>query len=317
MAYPPDVTLTQLGAFVLVARLGSVKAAAEALGVSEPAVSQAIAALRKQFGDDLIAKDASGMSLTEGGRRLVGIASQIVGLGAEAEAVIRQAHGAPEQLRVVADSMAAEYVIPGLVEVFESRSGGTEVSVGVAGVDQMGALVRERLADVAISLVPPPDGVPKLTTEPIMRCNLVVVRAPHLIPSEHGVWLVGPCYTDERSPIRLLLARLRVDAAKTRVFPSQAAALAAASRGEGFAPVIDQIAAPDLASGALVKVAVPGLPETLAWHVTTTAASVRSALSTSFCRFLTTPQATQLMHRPHLGVPPNRFRPPVFVTLWD
>src|SRR4029450_9198452 len=40
------VTLTQLGAFVLVARLGSVKAAATALGVSEPAVSQALAALR-------------------------------------------------------------------------------------------------------------------------------------------------------------------------------------------------------------------------------------------------------------------------------
>ena len=40
------MTLTQLSAFVLVARLGSVKAAANALGVSEPAVSQALAALR-------------------------------------------------------------------------------------------------------------------------------------------------------------------------------------------------------------------------------------------------------------------------------
>ena len=35
------VTLTQLGAFVLVARLGSVRAAADVLGVSEPAVSKA------------------------------------------------------------------------------------------------------------------------------------------------------------------------------------------------------------------------------------------------------------------------------------
>ena len=41
------MTLTQLSAFVLVARLGSVKAAAGALSVSEPAVSQALAALRR------------------------------------------------------------------------------------------------------------------------------------------------------------------------------------------------------------------------------------------------------------------------------
>ena len=40
------MTLTQLNAFVLVARLGSVRAAASALGVSEPAVSQALTALR-------------------------------------------------------------------------------------------------------------------------------------------------------------------------------------------------------------------------------------------------------------------------------
>ena len=45
------MTLTQLNAFVLVARLGSVTAAANALGVSESAVSQALSALRLHLGD--------------------------------------------------------------------------------------------------------------------------------------------------------------------------------------------------------------------------------------------------------------------------
>ena len=62
------MTLTQLETFVLVARLGSVKAAARSLGVSEPAVSSALAALRQQLGDQLVERTANGMELTPGGR---------------------------------------------------------------------------------------------------------------------------------------------------------------------------------------------------------------------------------------------------------
>jgi len=54
------MTLTQLNAFVLVARLGSVRAAAAALGVSESAVSQALTALREDFGDKLITRSQAG-----------------------------------------------------------------------------------------------------------------------------------------------------------------------------------------------------------------------------------------------------------------
>ena len=72
------MTLTQLNAFVLVARLGSVRAAASALGVSEPAVSQALTALRNYLGDQLITRGPAGMTLTPGGSRLLGTASQIV-----------------------------------------------------------------------------------------------------------------------------------------------------------------------------------------------------------------------------------------------
>src|SRR5215471_20840940 len=72
------MTLTQLNAFVLVARLGSVTAAASALGVSEPAVSQALSALRQHMGDQLITRGPAGMTLTPGGSRLLATASQIV-----------------------------------------------------------------------------------------------------------------------------------------------------------------------------------------------------------------------------------------------
>src|SRR6202044_199223 len=115
------MTLTQLNAFVLVARLGSVRAAAAALGVSESAVSQALTALREDFGDKLITRSQAGMTLTQGGSRLLGTASQIVVLGAEAHAAVRAAQGAPEQLRVVATSTIAEFVVGPLTEAFTKR----------------------------------------------------------------------------------------------------------------------------------------------------------------------------------------------------
>ena len=126
-----DMTLTQLNAFVLVARLGSVTAAANALGVSEPAVSQALSALRVHLGDQLISRGPSGMTLTAGGSRLLATASQIVVLGAEAHAAVRAAQGAPEQLRVVATATVAEFVTTPLIEAFTKRfAGAVEVSSG-------------------------------------------------------------------------------------------------------------------------------------------------------------------------------------------
>src|ERR1700684_3536168 len=102
------MTLTQLNAFVLVARLGSVTAAANALGVSEPAGSQALSPLRMHWGAPLVSRGPSGMTLTPGGSRLLATASQIVVLGAEAHAAVRAAQGAPAQLRGVGMSTIAE-----------------------------------------------------------------------------------------------------------------------------------------------------------------------------------------------------------------
>ena len=130
------MTLTQLNAFVLVARLGSVTAAANALGVSESAVSQALSALRLHLGDQLVSRGPAGMTLTAGGSRLLATASQIVVLGAEAHAAVRAAQGAPEQLRVVATSTIAEFVVSPLMEAFTRRFAGPGGGLGRRGGDQ-------------------------------------------------------------------------------------------------------------------------------------------------------------------------------------
>jgi hypothetical protein len=43
----------------------------------------------------------------------------------------------------------------------------------------------------------------------------------------------------------------------------------------------------------------------------------RSASASALRRFLGTPEAMHLMRSPGAGVPPSRFRPPVYVTIWS
>ena len=86
------MTLAQLQSFVLVARFGSVKAAAAELEVTEPAVSVAVAALRKELGDELFVRDGRGIALTPGGRRLARLAEEILALAEQAR---RTVHDSP------------------------------------------------------------------------------------------------------------------------------------------------------------------------------------------------------------------------------
>ena len=317
-----EMTLTQLEAFVLVARLGSVKAAAKVLGVSEPAVSGALAALRQHLGDQLLSRTPTGMELTTGGKRVFTIASQMVNLAVEAEAAIRDAQGAPELLRVVAASTVAEFVAPGLLAVFTDRTPSIEASVGLTGDAEMSALLLERLADVGLG-----PRLAGLTSEPMMRYRLIVVAgAGHRLAAAAKVsasvlagydWLVGPAGADPSSDTGRLLTRFGVPDSRVRVFPSEKAAWVAAAEGQGLSPAVHHLVTPELSRGALVPVAVEGTPVDLFWYVSTLSPDRRSPAATRLRRFLATPDAMLVMSRGDGSVPASRFRPPVYVTLWS
>ena len=319
------MTLTQLNAFVLVARLGSVRAAASALGVSESAVSQALTALRQDLGDQLITRSQAGMTLTPGGSRLLGTASQIVVLGAEAHAAVRAAQGAPEQLRIVATSTFAEFVAGPLLEAFRRRfAGAVEITTGVAAAGELPVLIANRLADVAIG--PGVTGEQELpvVSEPIFKYRLVVVGsgsgAAQLRPrgpARQWRWLVDPSGMDPDSEVARLLRRLGVADSNIGVFQSQTAAWAAAADGSGVAPAIEHLVSHQLRRGELSLIDLPGVPVEECWYVTLLERERRSTAASALRRFLGTPEAMQLMRSPAAGVPPSRFKPPVYVTIWS
>lgn len=316
------MTLNQLSTFVLVARLGSVSAAAHTLDVSEPAVSQALSALRAHFGDPLIERAGGRMRLTTAGARLLPVASQIVALGADAEAAVRTAQGAPDELRVVATSTIVEFIIPPLLAAFTDRTGRKiDTSAGVAASKEMRVLVENRLADVALG---PNLGAVRgseLASEPVFRTRLAVVTALRSAkppgPPWQWSWLVDSSGTDPDSEVGLLLRRLHVAEAHMRVFPNQTAAWGAAAEGAGVAPAVAHLVAPRIRRGELRILDTPCTPADATWHISVLPTERRSPAADAFLHFVRTLAATRIMREPGAGVAPSRFRPPVYVTLWS
>jgi DNA-binding transcriptional LysR family regulator len=286
------------------------------LGVSEPAVSQALAALRQHLDDPLITRTGAGMELTPAGRRVVSIASQMVNLAVDAEVAVRQSNGAAELLRVVTTSTLAQSIVPALLQAFTARSGGIEVSLGVATTEEMAALVEERLADVAVG-----PRLPGVEAEAVMRYRMTLVGHPELRVNGGGLaalrWLVDPTGTDPRSDVGEILTKYRIPESQIMVFANEKAAWSAAAAGDGVAPAIDHMVAAEVDRGALARVRTPDMPVDLLLYVSSLESARRSRAADKLRRFVRTPDAMQAMYRPDSGVPAAKFRPPVYVTLWS
>jgi DNA-binding transcriptional LysR family regulator len=323
---PLSVTLNQLKVFVLVVRLGSLRAAANALGISEPAVSQAIGALRESLGDPLVERAGGVLTLTPAGQRVVGLASQMVNLAVATEEAVRVGQGAPELLRVVASADVGGAVAPALLQAFNRRAPDIETNLGIAGTREMGVLLSERLADVALGPALAGPTTPGVVSEPLLRYRLLLIAGNEhalqstVVPSVEALrnetWLVDPSGTDPLSDVGRLLGRLAVSEERVRVFPTQAAAWAVAASGGGVAPAVEQLWRRDPHADAR-PLKVVGMPSDQLWHISTLNGDRRSATSARLHRFLATPDATQAMFRADGGVPATQFRPPVYVTIWS
>jgi DNA-binding transcriptional LysR family regulator len=321
------VTFAQLRAFATVARLGSVTAAAEALGVSEPAVSAAVAALRRDLDDQLFVRAGAGIRLTPGGERLAAGAGEIIGLEDRLRREVRAARGEGELLRIAVSPSIAEYVSAPLLDAFTRRRPGLEVAQEVVSASAFAALLADRRADAALGPAASGGAGSRLETKPFLRYKRIVVAGPrHRLAGARGVplraltaerWLAGPAGAEPGSALRLLFAREGLPAPDIGAFATEAAAQTAAAAGEGVMLAVAHTALDALRAGTLVRLDVRGTPAEDLWHVTTLPGDRRSPAADALARFITTPDATQAIVARPGGVPAGRFRPPVYITIWE
>jgi DNA-binding transcriptional LysR family regulator len=318
------VTPTQLRAFAGVARLGSVKAAAHELGVTEAAVSMHVAQLRREFDDLLFTRTASGLAFTPGGLRLASRAVEILGLQDRTVREVSQAGDGRRVLRVAASHLFAEHAAPGLIDLFAGRAADLEVELSVQPVAQFPALLASRTVDVAIG---PASTLPleHLVQLPFLLYDVVAVVGPDhpLAQARHSVdqvrqqlWCLGPSAVEADGVIPALLRQVNVPELHQRIFQSEAAALEEAKRSKGIALAVSFAVAADLAAGRLVALAGAGLKGTGRWSAMALSQHDQTPSTAELLRFITSPRATQAMVR-GTGVHLGRFKPAVHVTLWS
>ncbi|WP_372613852.1 LysR family transcriptional regulator [Aquicoccus sp.] len=145
-------SLRQLEYFVAVGRAGSIARAAEAVNVSSPSISSAIAQLEETLGLPLfVRRRAQGLSLTQAGRQVMEQASRVL---AEAEALNRLAGEIAGSVRgplaVGCLLTFAQIIVPALRRGFETRY--PEVRIRQYERDQEGIFDGLRRAELDVAL---------------------------------------------------------------------------------------------------------------------------------------------------------------------
>jgi LysR family transcriptional regulator, low CO2-responsive transcriptional regulator len=318
------MTLAQLHSFVLVARHGSVKAAAAELEVTEPAVSVAVAALRRELGDELFVREGRGIALTPGGRRLAALAAEILGLAEQARRSVQETPGQARRVHVVATSLVAEHIGP-VIEAFTARDEGLEIEVEAVAGGSFAELLEHRRADIAFGPHPGPESA-TIASVPFLRCRLVIVAAPdHPLAGQHALapsalggerWLLGQPQLDPSTATGLFFARSNLEPTNISTYSSQAGAIAAAAAGEGIVLTLAHSVVDEVRRRSLIRLDVRGTPILDLWHASTLGLGRALPAALALQRFATTSDATQAISTGRAGTVSTRARPKVHVTLW-
>lgn len=179
-----DVDLNLLRVFDAVLRGGGVTPAAGTLGLTQPAVSNALARLRKVFGDALFVRTAAGMEATPFARELAEPVRQALALLESA-----LAHGpgfdpasATRAFRFYMSDVGQVEFLPPLVERVQRAAPAVRLEAVGLDVDDIGAALAAGALDLAIGFLPglgPPVRRRSLFRDPYV----CLMRAGHPIAS--------------------------------------------------------------------------------------------------------------------------------------
>ncbi|MDT8445745.1 MAG: LysR family transcriptional regulator [bacterium] len=168
----------QLKIFLALIEAQSFTATAKSLGLSQPRVSEAIAALEKQFGQALFQRGSHGVRLTLAGKTLANYATQILALKEAALADLSQLQASQTtELLLAASSLPGNYILPSLLAAFCRANGHIRPRLILSNTRLVCNQVLEGQAE--IGLVGAKLGVGGLRWKAWKKDRLVLILAPN------------------------------------------------------------------------------------------------------------------------------------------
>lgn len=168
----------RLQVFHTVARLLSFTKAADALHMTQPAVTFQVRQLEEYFNTRLFDRTHNRISLTEAGQQVYDHADKIFRLYDEMEGRVRELTGNVSGVLMLGASMTvAEYMLPALLGDFKNQYPDVRIRLKVANTDGIVSMVEDNEIDLGV--VEAPVSNKNLAVELCRADQLVVVVPPH------------------------------------------------------------------------------------------------------------------------------------------
>jgi DNA-binding transcriptional LysR family regulator len=235
--------------------------AAEALRISQPAISKGVRALENQVGTPLIERGPGGIRLTEAGDLLAARARELFSIERAAEEELRAIRGLEHgRLGVAASTTIAIYHLPPLLASFRAAHPNVDLRLTSANThDVLESLLRR---DVDIALVEGPVDDARIEVSPWREEAMALVAAPsHPLARRGGavsgddlrgeLFVVREPGSGTRDVAEALLAAIGVTPPRILEVGSTEAIKQVVAAGLGLAIVSRMAAADQLALGRL------------------------------------------------------------------
>lgn len=258
------MTLEQLRIFVAVAERLNMTRAAEALHLTQPAVSAAVAALEERHATRLFDRIGRGLALSDAGRVFLPEAKAVLARAAAAQRMLDDLAGLRRgELRIAASQTVAGYWLPARMARFAAAHPGLRLPLSVGNTAQAAAAVLAGEADLAFVEGRVDD--PHLRAERVGGDRLGLYVAPgHLllgaridrVSLRQAAWVLREPGSGTRDHFAAAVASVGVALGDLDVrleLPSNGAVLAAVAAGGLVTAVSDLAAAARLAAGQVAR----------------------------------------------------------------